>query len=167
MTAGIVTPEWQESGHNPEIRTRFPAVMLSSPRPLRIVVLVLIFAALVSGTSLLAFRYNLGNGLDELQVTGRHRLDLYAASLEREIDKYAFVPATLELQQDVLQLLASPVRTQELTGQVNRYLEQFNERVGGLSISAWRRARSCWSSFSRSWIGAPSSTREIARPIAS
>ncbi len=28
-------------------------------------------------------------GLAELQVTGRHRLDLYASSLEREIDKYA------------------------------------------------------------------------------
>jgi|SRR5687768_13586521 hypothetical protein len=51
--------------------------------------------ALVSGIA--GFRISEAMGLAELQQTGRHRLDLYGASLEREIDKYAYFPATLGL----------------------------------------------------------------------
>ncbi len=128
--------------------------MLYSPRPLRFLALVLGFAVLVAGASLVAFRYNLAMGLAELQVTGRHRLDLYTASLEREIDKYAYFPTTLGLERDVLHLLAATPPAPELVEQVNRYLEQLNERAGSLSIyildqngkvvaaSNWRRADS-------------------------
>ena len=99
---------------------------------LRRIVVLLGFAALIAGAGLLAFRLSLAMGLAELQVTGRHRLDLYASSLEREIDKYAYFSTTLGLERDVLRLLASP--TSERTRQVNQYLEQLNERAGTLSI---------------------------------
>lgn len=96
------------------------------------------FAVLIAGASLFAFRYSLGLGLTELQATGRHRLDLYAASLEREIDKYAYFPTTLGLERDVLHLLTLPQSDGQpdaaLAGQVNQYLEQLNERAGTLSI---------------------------------
>ncbi|SNT19316.1 two-component system, NtrC family, C4-dicarboxylate transport sensor histidine kinase DctB [Noviherbaspirillum humi] len=118
----------------------------------RLILLVLGFAALAGGAGLLAFRYSLAVGMAELQATGRHRLDLYAASLEREIDKYAYFPTTLGLERDVLQLLSAP--TPERGEQVSLYLEQLNERAGSLSIyildragrvvatSNWRRADS-------------------------
>lgn len=99
---------------------------------LRRIVVLLGFAALIAGAGLLAFRLSLAMGLAELQVTGRHRLDLYASSLEREIDKYAYFSTTLGLERDVLRLLASP--NAERTRQVNQYLEQLNERAGTLSI---------------------------------
>ena len=99
---------------------------------LRRIVVLLGFAALIAGAGLLAFRLSLAMGLAELQVTGRHRIDLYASSLEREIDKYAYFSTTLGLERDVLRLLASP--TSERTRQVNQYLEQLNERAGTLSI---------------------------------
>src|SRR3954470_24084858 len=60
--------------------------------------------ALVSGIA--GFRISEAMGLAELQQTGRHRLALYGASLEREIDKYAYFPATLGLERDVLDLVA-------------------------------------------------------------
>ena len=82
--------------------------MPPSQRLFRLAILLLGFAALVGGTSLLAFRFSLAMGLAELQATGRHRLDLYATSLEREIDKYAYFPTTLGLEKDVLHLLATP-----------------------------------------------------------
>ena len=128
--------------------------MLSSPRTLRFLVLALGFVALVAGTSLAAFRYNLAMGLAELQATGHHRLDLYAASLEREIDKYAYFPTTLGLERDVLRLLSASPPPADQVEQVNRYLEQLNERAGSLSIyildfkgkvvatSNWRRSDS-------------------------
>jgi two-component system C4-dicarboxylate transport sensor histidine kinase DctB len=126
--------------------------MLPSHPPLRLAVLILSFAALISGASLFTFRYSLTTGLAELQATGRHRLDLYASSLEREIDKYAYFPTTLGLEREVLRLLVTPDPAQ--AEQVNQYLEQLNERAGTLSIyildgkgkvvatSNWRRADS-------------------------
>lgn len=128
--------------------------MLPGHRLLRLPALILSFAALISSVSLFTFRYSLTVGLAELQATGHHRLDLYAASLEREIDKYAYFPTILGLEQDVLHLLATPSPTPAQTGQVNQYLEQLNERAGSLSIyildrkgkvlasSNWRRADS-------------------------
>jgi two-component system C4-dicarboxylate transport sensor histidine kinase DctB len=128
--------------------------MHPSRRFLRVLPLILSFVLLVSGTSLFAFRYSLALGLADLQATGHHRLDLYATSLEREIDKYAYFPTTLGLERDVLQLLTTPGPSPAQVAQVNQYLEQLNERAGSLSIyildhkgkvlatSNWRRADS-------------------------
>lgn len=101
---------------------------------LRLAVLLLVLAALTAGAGLLGFRLSLATGLAELQATGRHRLDLYANSLEREIDKYAYFPTTLGLEKDVLDLLAAPRPTPSQVAAVNQYLEQLNTRAGTLSI---------------------------------
>ncbi|WP_211107146.1 sensor histidine kinase [Azospirillum thermophilum] len=85
--------------------------------------------ALLAGTA--GFRISEAMGLTELRQTGHHRLDLYAASLERQIDKYAYFPATLALERDVLDLVT---RGLPPAPAVNRYLEQLNERAGTLSI---------------------------------
>lgn len=120
----------------------------------RLIALSVVFAGLVFGASLFAYRTSLTLGLTELQATGRHRLDLYATNLEREIDKYAYFPTTLGLERDVLQLLTARDPTPAQAAQVNHYLEQLNERAGTLSIyildskgkvlaaSNWRRADS-------------------------
>ncbi|MFL6717509.1 MAG: ATP-binding protein [Burkholderiaceae bacterium] len=104
-----------------------PALSLS-----RVAALLLLFAALTLGASQLAFRYSLSVGMAELESTGRHRLDLYAASLEREIDKYGYFPALLGLDQSVLDLLAAPDANR--VARMNHYLEQLNARAGSLSI---------------------------------
>jgi two-component system, sensor histidine kinase AauS len=90
---------------------------------------LLALLALVSG--LAGFRISEAMGLAELQQTGHHRLDLYGASLGREIDKYAYFPATLGLERDVIDLVA---RGAPVTEVVNHYLEQLNQRAGTLSI---------------------------------
>lgn len=78
-----------------------------SQHPLRLLALTLGFVVLVAGAALAAYRYSFSVGLAELQTTGRHRLDLYATSLEREIDKYAYFPTTLGLDRDVMRLLTA------------------------------------------------------------
>jgi two-component system C4-dicarboxylate transport sensor histidine kinase DctB len=142
-----------DSRHNPEIRTLI-VFMPPSQHPLRLAALVLIFAGLVIGVSVLAFRYSLATGMTELQATGRHRLDLYATNLEREIDKYAYFPAILGLDRDVLAMLSAPSPAPAEVMQLNQYLEQLNARAGSLSIyildskgkvvaaSNWRQAGS-------------------------
>lgn len=89
-------------------------------------------AALALFAGIAGYRVSEGMGLAELQATGRHRLDLYAASLEREIDKYAYFPATVGLERDVVSLLARG--GDYMTHAVNLYLEQLNARAGTLSI---------------------------------
>ena len=115
-------------------------------------ILMLLFTLMVlSGFA--AHRVARQLGLADLQTTGLHRLDLYTASLEREIGKYAFLPGTLGLERDVLALLGKN-DDGSLAPRVNAYLEQLNERAGTLSIyvidtagrvvasSNWRRADS-------------------------
>lgn len=52
------------------------------------------------------YRHSMSDDLDALQRAGQGRVALYAASLERQIDKYAFLPATLALERDVRLMLA-------------------------------------------------------------
>ena len=118
--------------------------------PSRFVALLLALVVLVGGVSLATYQLSQRMGLAELQSTGRHRLDLYAASLEREIGKYAFFPATVGLEREVINLL----RGAGSPSKVNNYLEQLNERAGSLAIyvmddqgevlasSNWRRSDS-------------------------
>ena len=75
-----------------------------SLRHLPIIILLLILMGL---SSFGAHRIAQQLGISDLQATGLHRLDLYTASLEREIGKYAFLPGTLGLERDVLDLLKS------------------------------------------------------------
>ncbi len=121
--------------------------------PLRLTLSLLAMASLVCLVALATYQISQQVGLAELQATGRHRLDLYAASLEREIGKYAYFPATLGLERDVLDLLTRPDDSR-LNENLNSYLEQLNDRAGTLAIyimnrkgkvlasSNWRRSDS-------------------------
>jgi two-component system C4-dicarboxylate transport sensor histidine kinase DctB len=71
--------------------------------------------------------------LRELRGNAHHRLDLYANSLEREIDKYAHLPYVASLDRTVTELLAA-ADDARLRQQTNVYLEQLNERAGTLAI---------------------------------
>ena len=122
-------------------------------RPLRHLPIMMLLFALMALSGFATHRIAQQLGIAELQTTGLHRLDLYTASLEREIGKYAFLPGTLVLEGDVLALLGQSDEG-KLAARVNAYLEQLNERAGTLAIyvidtagkvvasSNWRRADS-------------------------
>lgn len=123
----------QEEAHNPKIRP--PAISMPfRHRLLNIPALVLVFAMLAAGAAMLTYQYSMALGLDNLQATGRHRLNLYSTNLEQEIEKYAYFPTTLGLKRDVLELLAMPDPGPAQVQEVNHYLEQLNERANTLSI---------------------------------
>ena len=100
----------------------------------RSLLLLLTGFCLVLGSSTLAYRLAFQSAQADLQTLGRHRLDLYAVSLEREIAKYAFLPGTLNLAGNVVALLAAPHADARRSAEVNVYLEQLNERAGTLAI---------------------------------
>lgn len=88
-------------------------------------------ALLVACTALAVWQVASQRGLDALRQAGQHRLELYAASLDRAIGQYAYLPATLELERDVLDLVA---HEQPLGAGVSRRLERLNLRAGTRSI---------------------------------
>ena len=98
-------------------------------RPLALLLAGLLLMLLAGGA---AYRLAQRLGVADLQATGMHRLELYSASLEREIGKYAFLPGTLALQPEVPALLERPETAD--AANVNSFLEQLNERAGTLAI---------------------------------
>jgi len=102
-------------------------------RPLRQLFLFLLLVGLATASTVGTFRLTQQLGIADLQATGVHRLELYSASLEREIGKYAFLPGTLGLEPDVVALLRQPSDARRARS-VSSYLEQLNERAGTLSI---------------------------------
>ena len=121
----------------PFLYLALPAFFMQITRRVRTIGLLLpVIAGLALLAGLAGFRISEGMGLAALQETGRHRLDLYAGSLEREIDKYAYFPATLGLERDVLDLVTGRA---PLAWGLNRYLERLNERAGTLSIYVLNR----------------------------
>jgi two-component system C4-dicarboxylate transport sensor histidine kinase DctB len=72
--------------------------------------------------------WSLRSGIDSLNESGRRRLEVYATSLENVLDKYDYLPKTLELNKDVSMLFQHP-HDKKLVAAVNHYLEQINEQA--------------------------------------
>ncbi|MBA5687649.1 sensor histidine kinase [Rugamonas apoptosis] len=68
-----------------------------------------------------------------LQDSGAQRLEVYAVSLENLLSKYDFLPSTLELSDDVVDLLQKP-EDPALLAAVNHHLERLNKQAGSTSI---------------------------------
>ncbi|WP_027017238.1 sensor histidine kinase [Comamonas composti] len=125
------------------------AVSLSLRKPL----LFLLWLGLSGLGGGLAYLLSLHLGTQELQATGLSRLEQYDANLQREIDKYAFLPQVLELQGDVRALVRGAAGQQpdpDLIPRVNAYLQQLNRRAQTLVIyvldgNGLVRAASNWS----------------------
>jgi two-component system C4-dicarboxylate transport sensor histidine kinase DctB len=111
-----------------------PLFPMPLARFLRLIPAFLAVAVLAAAVALAVHRLSWQQAFMDLQAAGRHRLDLYSASLEREINKYAYFPATLGLEREMLELLDA-----RLTSKVNRYLEELNRRAGTLSIFIMNR----------------------------
>lgn len=71
--------------------------------------------------------------IQEMRGNARHRLDLYSASLEREIDKYANFPYVMGFDSAVMDMLATPADP-ALRQRANLYLERLNQRIGTLAV---------------------------------
>ncbi|MBA5604068.1 sensor histidine kinase [Duganella sp. FT3S] len=70
---------------------------------------------------------------ERLRVSGAQRLEVYAGSLENLLGKYDFLPGTLELSDDVIDLLQKP-EDGALQRAVNEHLERLNGLAGSTSI---------------------------------
>lgn len=107
---------------------------LTAQRLLSPVVLGCLLAAIISlGSGILVYRMTFERAVEDLRGSAAHRLDLYASSLEREIDKYAKFPYVVGFDSSLNELLEYPDNA-VFKQRSNLYLERLNERVGTLAM---------------------------------
>jgi two-component system C4-dicarboxylate transport sensor histidine kinase DctB len=70
----------------------------------------LVLLAVAAASSWAAYLWSERNGYERLDDTAARQLDLYAALLENELGKQAYLPALIELDHDIEGLFAAPSR---------------------------------------------------------
>ncbi len=81
----------------------------------------------------LAYQASERTGLAQLDDVAYRQLDLYASSLENELDKYAHLPSLIEMDPQVGLLFAN-VQASDGTQRVNRILSNLSVRVGAKTL---------------------------------
>ena len=84
-----------------------------STRPLSVLALLLVIGLIGFG----GYRASEYQGMQTLRTDAGHRLDLFGAAVDGIVNRYAHIPATIQLNQEVLALLRKP----GLSGQVGRH----------------------------------------------
>jgi len=110
------------------------------------IIVLTLTLALVLAAALLAgwmgYRYSFERALGEIRGGAVHRLDLYAASLEREIEKYAAFPVVVGYDGAIADLALAPSDPGRLAD-ADRYLERVNASIGTLAVYVLDRSGRC------------------------
>jgi C4-dicarboxylate-specific signal transduction histidine kinase len=97
--------------------------------PLKIAVVALA----LSGAGYFSYQLSETLSLGTLRVEASHRLDLFAAAAGGVVNRYAHLPATMELSGEVVELLHKPADAARV-GAANRYLAALNQRIGSIAL---------------------------------
>lgn len=89
--------------------------------------------AIAAVVAFIAYRVAFERSLSDTRASAGHRLDLYAASFEREVGKYASYPYVMGLDGTILALLDNPIDS-VLRYRADSYLEALNDRIGTLDV---------------------------------
>ncbi len=96
-------------------------------------------------------------GVQTLRNDASHRLDLFAAAVDGIINRYAHIPATIQLNDEVQTLMHEP-RNPKRVNAANRFLEQLNNTIGAIAIFVLNErgivlASSNWNVPNSSFVG--------------
>ncbi|MEK8047611.1 ATP-binding protein [Ideonella margarita] len=106
-------------------------------RPWRLMLRPLLLAAaalsLVLAAGWAGFGASERQGTDALRAESNHQLDLFASAVEGMIKRLEHVPATVQLNQDVVALLRQPGQAERVAA-ASLYLRRLNAHLGSLSV---------------------------------
>ena len=102
-------------------------------RPAPTLLLTALTAALVAGGALLGYRLAERTGETQLVAVANERLALYAATLEAELARFAYLPSLVATQTEVQALLARP-DDPALRQQASRTLARVGVRAGASEV---------------------------------
>ncbi|MBP6898545.1 MAG: sensor histidine kinase [Burkholderiaceae bacterium] len=109
--------------------------MTPAPGPLRLLA-VIAGLLLMGGSAWLGFRVGELRGIAALRSESLHRLDLFGATVVGTIRRLEHVPATVQLNPDVLRLLSAPRGAAQGAPKppVDSYLRRLNAHLGSLAV---------------------------------
>lgn len=124
-----------------------------SPNPLIVAAFLLVIALIGIG----GYRASEYQGMQTLRTDAGHRLDLFAAAVDGIINRYAHIPATIQLNEEVLNVMRSP-RSPASVRAANHFLQQLNEHIGSIAIFVVDQrgivlASSNWNHPSENFVG--------------
>ncbi len=89
--------------------------------------------SLVIVLGVLGYQFSMQQGMATVRTNAGHRLDLFASAVEGMLNRLEHVPATIQLNRDVLALLQEP-HAPERTRSVNGYLRELNSQLGSMAV---------------------------------
>lgn len=81
----------------------------------------------------LGFQLSARQGMAAVQSNASHRLELFASAVEGMLNRLEHVPATIQLNKDVLAMLRMPQQA-ERAEPVNAYLKELNAQLGSMAV---------------------------------
>ena len=88
--------------------------------------------ALMGACALLSYRHGEQAGVRQLQGEANHRLDLFASAVEGMVKRSEHVPATIQLNPEILALLRAPTEPARVAA-ASAYLRRLNAHVGSMA----------------------------------
>lgn len=100
---------------------------------MRVVFGLLLAAAVLAGAGVVGHRLGYARGMAALRSDTNHRLDLFAATAESLVNRLEHVPATIQLNKDVIALFREPKSAGQVAV-VNDYLRRLNAHQGSVAV---------------------------------
>lgn len=124
-----------------------------SPNPF----LVMAFLLLISLIGFGGYRASEYQGMQILRTDAGHRLDLFAAAVDGIVNRYAHIPATIQLNEEVLGVMQRSRHPGSIVA-ANRFLQRLNEHIGSIAIFVVNErgiviASSNWGDPDNSFVG--------------
>ena len=144
-------PPATESAH-PAAGTLPPSRSLS-PNPFIVAAILLVIGLIGFG----GYRASEYQGMQTLRTDAGHRLDLFAAAVDGIVNRYAHIPATIQLSEEVLGVMHQPRGTASVLA-ANRFLQRLNGHIGSIAIFVVNErgiviASSNWNDPDNSFVG--------------
>ena len=113
----------------PSFAPQTPPSRQLSPNPFIVAAFVLVIGLIGFG----GYRASEYQGMQTLRTDAGHRLDLFAAAVDGIVNRYAHIPATIQLNEEVLNVMHTP-RSAASVLAANRFLQRLNGHIGSIAI---------------------------------
>jgi two-component system C4-dicarboxylate transport sensor histidine kinase DctB len=100
-----------------------------SPNPFIVAAFLLVIGLIGFG----GYRASEYQGMQTLRTDAGHRLDLFAAAVDGIVNRFAHIPATIQLNEEVLNVMHKP-RSAASVLAANRFLQRLNGHIGSIAI---------------------------------
>lgn len=100
-----------------------------SPNPFIVLAFLLAIGLIGFG----GYRASEYQGMQTLRTDAGHRLDLFAAAVDGIVNRYAHIPATIQLNEEVLNVMHTPRNPASVLA-ANRFLQRLNGHIGSIAI---------------------------------